>query len=116
MEKEISDLLRAAGVESISDYIGLYAESENDEGLKEWTERSTNFKNNKILRDTPSMNADDVDLEAPLPADVKQKQDDSFSQKYKLKLPLELTPAARCSTVIFVNFDGVQKLLTTWPR
>lgn len=110
VEKEIFDLLRAAGVESISDYIGLYAESEYEEGLKEWTERSTNFKNNKIqlsrlriawvtgrkelLRDTPSMNADDVDLEAPLPADVKQKQDDLFSQKYKLKLPLELMPAA----------------------
>lgn len=33
VDREIFDLLRAAGVESVSDYIGLYAEAEYEDGL-----------------------------------------------------------------------------------
>ena len=94
--KEIFDLLRAAGVESISDYIGLYAESEYEDGLKEWTDKSTNFQGNKIqlsrlriawatgrkelLRDTPAGATDDADLEAPLPVDARKSKMKSSSR------------------------------------
>ena len=125
--KEIFDLLRAAGVESISDYIGLYAESEYEDGLKEWTDKSTNFQGNKIqlsrlriawatgrkelLRDTPAGATDDADLEAPLPVDVRKKQDEVFQQKYQLKLPLELTPAPPLFNRHFREFRKQAKTL-----
>lgn len=125
--KEIFDLLRAAGVESISDYIGLYAESEYEDGLKEWTDKSTNFQGNKIqlsrlriawatgrkelLRDTPAGATDDADLEAPLPVDARKKQDEVFQQKYQLKLPLELTPAPPLCNRHFREFRKQAKTL-----
>ena len=127
VDEEIFDLLKASGVESISDYIGLYAESEYEDGLKEWTEKSQNFRGNKIqlsrlriawvtgrkelLRDTPSGSTDDVDFEAPLPADVRQKQDGLFYQKFNTKLPLELTPAAPLFNRHFREFRKQAKTL-----
>ena len=127
VDEEIFDLLKASGVESISDYIGLYAESEYEDGLKEWTEKSQNFRGNKIqlsrlriawvtgrkelLRDTPLESTDDVDFEAPLPADVRQKQDDLFYQKFNTKLPLELTPAAPLFNRHFREFRKQAKTL-----
>ena len=65
----------------------------------------------ELLRDTPSGSTDDVDFEAPLPADVRQKQDDLSYQKFNTKLPPELTPAAPLFNRRFREFRKQAKTL-----
>ena len=127
---EVFAALRHLGCESVADFVGLYTEADYEDGLKEVLQHTTNFKTDRIqlarLRvawarakqdlSTTSAGSQDENLEAPLPPEVRQRQEDAFFAKYGLRFPPDLLPAATLFARHFREFRRHHKELDDLAR
>ena len=103
---EVLQQLRAEGVESLSDFVGLFTEADYEQALKDevlskveshrdskiqlarlrvaWMRARQEVQNAAPASSLPDSSAD---LEAPLPAEVRQRQEDAFHSRYNLGCP-----------------------------
>eukprot|EP00438_Fugacium_kawagutii_P026754 Skav216444 [mRNA] locus=scaffold50:123913:124737:+ [translate_table: standard] len=122
--------LRHLGCESVADFVGLYAEADYEESLKEVLQQTAEFKTDRIqlsrlrvawarakqdLSNTTPGTQDD-NLEAPLPPEVRQRQEDAFFAKYGLRFPPDLLPAASLFARHFREFRRHHKELDDLAR
>ncbi|CAK9042704.1 Esterase LipC [Durusdinium trenchii] len=105
---EVFHSLKHMGCESVADFVGLYTEADYEDGLKEVLQKTETFKDNRIqlarLRvawarakqdlSATSSGPQEENLEAPLPPEVRQRQEDAFFAKYNVRFPPDLLPAA----------------------
>eukprot|EP00435_Cladocopium_sp_Y103_P060834 s445_g22.t1 len=108
---EVFAALRNLGCESVADFVGLYTESDYEEGLKEVLQRTA-----KQDLSTTSAGSQDENLEAPLPPEVRQRQEDAFFAKYGLRFPPDLLPEASLFARHFREFRRHHKELDDLAR
>ena len=132
---EVLQQLRAEGVESLSDFVGLFTEADYEQALKDevlskveshrdskiqlarlrvvWMRARQEVQNAAPASSLPDSSAD---LEAPLPAEVRQRQEDAFHSRYNLRFPPELTPAPTLFARHFREFRRQKKELDDLSR
>eukprot|EP00438_Fugacium_kawagutii_P015702 Skav235325 [mRNA] locus=scaffold520:574363:575256:+ [translate_table: standard] len=123
--------LRHLGCESVADFVGLYTEADYEESLKEVLQQTAEFKTDRIqlsrlrvawarakqdLSSTSSPGGQDDNLEATLPPEVRQRQEDVFFAKYGLRFPPDLLPAASLFARHFREFRRHHKELDDLAR
>ena len=133
VEKAVFQALQDLGCESVADFVGLYTEADYEDGLREVLQRTEAFKDNRIqlarLRvawararqdlaaaSSASGTCAEENLEAPLPPEVRQRQEDVFFAKYALRFPLDLLPAAPLFARHFREFRRQHKELDDLAR
>ncbi|CAJ1344812.1 unnamed protein product, partial [Effrenium voratum] len=132
---EVLQQLRAEGVESLSDFVGLFTEADYEQALKdEVLSKVESHRDSKIqlarlrvawmrarqevqnVAPASSLPDSSADLEAPLPAEVRQRQEDAFHSRYNLRFPPELTPAPTLFARHFREFRRQKKELDDLSR
>ena len=122
VEPSVFEKITSFGVESISDFVGLCTESDYEDGVKELlpAELSANRIQLSRLRVAWARARQDIksainaptleeELEAPLPNELRQKQEDAFLAKYSLKFPPELQPASNIFARHYREFRRMKK-------
>ena len=122
LDPSVFQKVKDLGAQSVSDFFGLYTESDYEEGVKELLPAALAANRIQLSRlrvawararqdlmSASSTSAAEEDLEAPLPTELRQKQEDAFLAKYSLKFPPELQPSSSLFARHYREFRRMKK-------